>query len=42
MATAKTKTKVIKNYSAKDNKTYAKFLRESCGIKARAGRTKKK
>jgi hypothetical protein len=42
MATNKPKTKVIKNYSAKDNKAYAKYLRESCGIKARAGRTKKK
>ena len=41
MATAKSKTKVIKNYSARDNKAYAKYLRESCGVKARAGRTKK-
>jgi hypothetical protein len=41
MATQKTKTRVIKNYSPKDNKAYAKYLREACGVKARAGRTKK-
>lgn len=42
MATAKSKTRVIKNYSDRDNKAYAKYLRESCGVKARAGRTNKK
>lgn len=42
MATAKLKIRIIKNYSTRDNKAYAKYLRESCGVKARAGRAKKK
>lgn len=43
MATSKKpKTIVVKRYSDRDNKSYAKYLRESCGIKARAGRSKKK
>ena len=41
MATRKTKTRVISNYSSKDNKSYAKYLRESCGVKARATPKKK-
>jgi len=41
MATKKTKTRVIKNYCARDNKAYAKYLRESCGVKARATPNKK-
>ena len=41
MATKKTKTTVIRNYSARDNKAYAKYLRESCGVKARATPKKK-
>jgi hypothetical protein len=36
MATKKTKTRVIRNYSARDNKAYAKYLREACGVKVRA------
>ena len=31
--------KVIGNYSQKDNKTYAKYLRTSCGVQARAKRS---
>lgn len=41
MATRKTKTTVVRNYSSRDNKSYAKYLRESCGVKARATPKKK-
>jgi len=34
-------TKKVGMYGNKDNKSYAKYLRESCGVKARAQRSDK-
>ena len=31
--------KIVGMYGNRDNKSYAKYLRESCGVKARAKRS---
>ena len=31
--------KIVGNYSNRDNKSYAKYLRTSCGVNARAKRS---